>query len=231
MNEEENRYNDRLKIWLDFLKFILGTFILGLAAVYINSDIQGRELDLKEQDQIARFLNQALEKDVGTRKRFSEYFANVTQSKELKKGWKDYYSIVLNEYKADEEKKKVLENEVKNLPQNDPKKELLQMEIYQLQKKLDPTPPRKKYKSDTVILKSDGHTVGVEQELCVSADSGGYLDPSSVHDNTVNLKGLSQVESILIDSSVTKVCKKFRLLKNKEGTDSEASVNFEIEGG
>ena len=230
MSEEENRHNDKLKIWLDFWKFILGTVILGLVTVSINNAIQERELDLKEQEQVGQFLNQALEKDVESRKRFSEYFSLVTRSVNLKKGWQDYHDLVLKEYNDNQKAIKEKEEKMKNLPQNDPDKELLQIEIKQIQKKQELT-RRKTYQSDTAVLKSDGHSAGDEKELCVFADSGGYLDPSSLHDNTINSKGSSAVQSLLIESSAIKVCKTFRLLKNNEGAPSEARVNFEIEGG
>ena len=172
-----------------------------------------------------------MEKDVESRKRFSEYFSLVTRSVNLKKGWQDYHEVVLKEYNDNQTAIKAKETEMIKLSQNDPNKELLKIEIKQMQKKQESTPSRKIYKSETAVLKSDGHSAGDEKELCVFADSGGYLDPSSLHDNTTILKGSSEVRPLLIESSKIKVCKKFRLLKNNEGADSEARVSFEIEGG
>ena len=47
---------EKLKEWLGFWKFFLGTFILGLATFLVNKDIQNREIEIKEQEQIAKYI-------------------------------------------------------------------------------------------------------------------------------------------------------------------------------
>lgn len=82
--------DDRLKIWLSFLKFLLGTLAVGIVTTAINSKIQNREVALKEQEHLSKFMDTALGKDIGPRLLMARYFANVTQSDELKAGWKTY---------------------------------------------------------------------------------------------------------------------------------------------
>ena len=89
-----NITNERLKLWLSFIKFLLGTVALGLASVVINAEIQSREITLKEQEHLAKFIDTALKEDIGPRMLMAQYFSKVTQSKTLKSGWADYYSTL-----------------------------------------------------------------------------------------------------------------------------------------
>jgi hypothetical protein len=71
-------------------------------------------VEMKEQEQMGRFLEHALTENVGTRRRFAQYFSNVTRSSELRTRWGEYLRIVEIEYqdtkneleKADEDVKK-----------------------------------------------------------------------------------------------------------------------------
>lgn len=42
--------DERLKIWLGFGKFVLGTVVIGLVAHFINYEIQNRKVELKEAE-------------------------------------------------------------------------------------------------------------------------------------------------------------------------------------
>lgn len=101
--------NERLKIWLGFAKFLLGTFILGLVTTFVNNEIQNREIELKEIEQLGKFIDHALTEDVGVRKRFAHYFSKVTRSERLRKRWEDYYKDVEIEFVAIKEKKNRIE--------------------------------------------------------------------------------------------------------------------------
>ncbi len=56
---------ERFKQWLSFAKFLLGTFALGLITLLVNHQIQERELEMKEQEEMSHFLNEALTAEVG----------------------------------------------------------------------------------------------------------------------------------------------------------------------
>jgi hypothetical protein len=90
---------DRLQLWLGFWKFFLGTFAIGLITLLVNHQIQQRELEMKEQDAMGHFLDQALVADVALRHRLAEYFSNVTRSESMRTRWKAYYDVVDVEYR------------------------------------------------------------------------------------------------------------------------------------
>lgn len=105
--------DDRLKILLGFARFFLGTFALALVTLLVNREIQKREIDLKEQEQIGKFLDQALDINVEARLRFAQYFSNVTRSDELRKRWDEYYKVVKAEYEDRKKEKQELEDRAK----------------------------------------------------------------------------------------------------------------------
>lgn len=102
--------NEKLKIWLGFVKFLLGTFFLGLITTFVNNEIQNREIELKEIEQLGKFIDHALTEDVGVRKRFSHYFAKVTRSDRLRERWQEYYADVEIEFIATKQKKNKIDN-------------------------------------------------------------------------------------------------------------------------
>ncbi len=103
---------DRLKLWLSFLKFLLGSFAVSVVTIVANHQIQERELAMKEQDNMAHFLDQALTQDVGLRRRFAQYFANVTRSDDLRARWESYLKVVEIEYGDTQEQLAKAEREV-----------------------------------------------------------------------------------------------------------------------
>ncbi len=105
--------NEKLKIIFDFFQFVVGTIGLGLISTNINYHIQNREITIKEQTSIGQFVQQALQEDVGIRRRFAQYFATVTRSDEMRKRWSEYATNVEAEYVQTEQKKKDLEEKAK----------------------------------------------------------------------------------------------------------------------
>ena len=92
--------DERFKAWLTFWQFVLGTVVLGLFSTIISHQIQTREVEIKEQEANAKFLEQALQEDVGVRRRLAQYFSHVTRSAELRARWADYAKIVEHEYQV-----------------------------------------------------------------------------------------------------------------------------------
>jgi len=89
---------ERSKQWFAFAKFFLGTFAVGIVTLIANHQIQERELEIKEQESVGHFLEQALTQDVGVRRRFAQYFATVTRSDKLRTRWESYLTVVDREY-------------------------------------------------------------------------------------------------------------------------------------
>lgn len=116
--------NERRKIYANVI-IALGTVIFGtLGVAYINSEIQDARIQMEaekmraeikiqkatadsareqaEMKYLGNFLEFALSEDANKRLRLAEYFANLTQSTELKANWITYLSklqIKLDEYR------------------------------------------------------------------------------------------------------------------------------------
>jgi hypothetical protein len=103
---------ERFKQWLSFAKFLLGSFALGLITLLVNHQIQERELEMKEQEEMGHFLNQALTEQVGVRRRLAQYFASVTRSDALRTRWQAYLTIVEQEYSQTQDALKSAELDV-----------------------------------------------------------------------------------------------------------------------
>ena len=131
---------DRLKEWLGFFKFFFGTFILGLATFLVNKDIQNREVEIKEQEQIAKYIEHAIHDNVGIRLRFAQYFANVTRSEVLRQRWESYLTVAQKDF--DEEKRKVeeLRAQSENETISGQEKEAILAKIEEGEKALYPKP-------------------------------------------------------------------------------------------
>lgn len=132
--------DERLNIWLGFAKFLLGTFALGLVSTLINSAIQERELELKEQEQIGEFLQHALDQDVGVRKRFAQYFATVTRSEVLRTRWQEYSDLVEIEFQQTQQEKQELEARAEEEGLDPMERNRLFARIAELDEALKPTP-------------------------------------------------------------------------------------------
>ncbi len=126
--------NDKLKLILDFSKFVLGTFILGLTASIINLQIQNRELEIKELERLGTFIEYALEENIATRRRFSQYFATVTRSNIIRERWIDYDNILEKEYNSTKQEKKEKVELLKKLEEKQIRgKQIDSIELAQLQ--------------------------------------------------------------------------------------------------
>jgi Family of unknown function (DUF5675) len=131
---------ERLKIWLGFGKFLLGTFAIGLVTTLVNSAIQEREVEIKEQEQVGHFLQHALQEDVGVRRRFAQYFATVTRSDQLRKGWASYFKLIETEYQEKRKEKTELEARAQNATIDAQERERLSARIAELERALSPRP-------------------------------------------------------------------------------------------
>ena len=89
---------DKLKLWLEFGKFFLGTFLIGFISMVVKLGFEDRELAIKESEQIGQYVEIALREDVGVRKRFAEYFKTVSVTNDYRARWKAYFDIVNLEF-------------------------------------------------------------------------------------------------------------------------------------
>lgn len=106
---------DRLKLWLDFGKFFLGTFLIGFISLVVKSGFESREIAIKESEQIGKYVEIALREDVGVRKRFAEYFKTVSVSDEYRERWTDYFDLVNSEFEKIENKAREVQSKIDSL--------------------------------------------------------------------------------------------------------------------
>ncbi|NHN77865.1 hypothetical protein HA520_11325 [Azotobacter chroococcum] len=131
---------ERFKAWLTFWQFVLGTVVVGIFSTVISHQIQTREVEIKEQESNAKLLEQALQEDVGVRRRLSQYFANVTRSAELRTRWGEYARLVEAEYQETLSEKQRLQQEVKSPSLDAMVRDELQRRIAELERQLSPKP-------------------------------------------------------------------------------------------
>ncbi|MCS0218832.1 hypothetical protein [Vibrio alginolyticus] len=111
---------ERLKIWLGFAKFFLGTFAIGVIATLINWQIQNRTLEQEElaqrkalqhaeMDSMGKWLEKVSVPDIESRRRLAQYFSHVLISDQLRARWTAYYEVIDGEYQEILKEKKQLE--------------------------------------------------------------------------------------------------------------------------
>ena len=123
--------DERLTIWMGFVKFLLGTFAIGLATLLINSEIQEREVELKEMEMIGNFVEYATSEEIDKRLRFAHYFSIVTRSDDRKTGWESYFKSIQDEVEL--KRKSISDNQDRLASINDAvKKNELETEILKL---------------------------------------------------------------------------------------------------
>ena len=105
--------DDKLKLWLGFSKFLLGTVAVGLVSIWINSGIETRQMELKEMEETGRFVDYALQENVGVRMRFAQYFSTVIRSDELRERWGEYSELVEKEFLATQQQEAELAEVIK----------------------------------------------------------------------------------------------------------------------
>jgi len=91
---------DRLRIWLGLGKFLVGTVAVGVFSTWISHGIETRQVELKEMEEIGKFVEYALDENVALRLRFAQYFSTVVRSEELRTRWAVYSKLVEEEYAA-----------------------------------------------------------------------------------------------------------------------------------
>jgi hypothetical protein len=136
----ETRRLDRLRIWLGFAKFLLGTVALGVMSAVLNKQIQDRTLAMKEQEQqqeyVKQFVSQALDDNLEKRVRFAHYFSSL-----LSGSWNAYYDGVTAEFLQQKEelaKAREAEEIAKKADPTSPVVNSLQRQIQVLENNLTP---------------------------------------------------------------------------------------------
>jgi len=75
--------DERWKSLLSFAQFILGTVVVGVFGTIINSQIQTREVEIKEQENISKNLGTVLSTNSADKLLMAQFYAAVTRSDEI----------------------------------------------------------------------------------------------------------------------------------------------------
>ena len=133
---------ERFKAWLTFTQFLLGTVVVGIVSTIINHQIQTREIEIKEQESNAKLLEQALQEDIGVRRRLAQYFSHVTRSDELRERWVEYSKIIESEYQGALKEKQRLQAEAENEALDLYARQKLEQKIAAIEQELSPKPAK-----------------------------------------------------------------------------------------
>ena len=110
--------NERLKMWIDLGKWFIVSVLLVLMTKIIDAGFKDREVGMKEIKTYDRYTKLITDYNrIAERRMLAQFFANVSPSDEIRKGWQRYYEEVNREYlvhqdslKAKEMRLQVLQN-------------------------------------------------------------------------------------------------------------------------
>jgi len=92
---------EAMRLKLGFAKFIIGTVAVSVLTAVLNWQIQDKRLEseiiAKENEFVAQFITQAINKDLEMRRDFAEYFTRVSPSKNARERWKSYRTWVADQ--------------------------------------------------------------------------------------------------------------------------------------
>lgn len=105
--------DERWKSLLSFSQFILGTVVVGIFGTIINSQIQTREVEIKEQEQISKNLTTVLSGNAADKLLMAQFYAAVTRSDEIRKRWEIYRDELKKEIAVAEAERKKAQDMIK----------------------------------------------------------------------------------------------------------------------
>jgi len=98
--ETEQINFEKYKLKIELFKWLIGSVALVIATMVIDFGFRDRAAGLEEMQQYDKYITDliVLNKEPAQRRMLAQFFANVTPSEKLKKGWSDYYKEVDKEY-------------------------------------------------------------------------------------------------------------------------------------
>lgn len=108
--------NERLKMWIDLGKWSIVSVGLVLMTKIIDTGFKDREVGMKEITTYDRYTKLITDHNrIAERRMLAQFFANVSPSEEIRKGWERYYEEVNKEYIAHQDSLKAKEIRLQNL--------------------------------------------------------------------------------------------------------------------
>lgn len=90
----------RYKLKVELVKWFLASVVLVVITMIIDYGFRDRQAGLKEVQVYDEYVSELLilNSEPGQKRMLAQFFANVTPSKKLRKGWQNYFEIVDREY-------------------------------------------------------------------------------------------------------------------------------------
>ncbi len=108
--------NERLKMWIDLGKWFIVSVGLVVMTKIIDSGFKDREIGMKEINTYDRYTKLITDYNrIAERRMLAQFFANVSPSDEIRKGWQRYYEEVNKEYLDHLETLKAKEKQLQEL--------------------------------------------------------------------------------------------------------------------
>jgi len=89
---------EKLKIKRNREKFWVGTVLIGIVSLIINSSIQNSKLEheriKQDNEHLSKFVSYAISKDLEVRRDIAEYFSTMSYTKETQERWYNYLSSI-----------------------------------------------------------------------------------------------------------------------------------------
>jgi D-alanyl-D-alanine carboxypeptidase-like protein len=99
VDQDEDKGLEKLKLYLDFLKWLLGSFTLTAVVFFFNWGLKERNEGLNEIKEYSQHIELITKvEDIEKRRLLAQFFSNVTASKDLRKGWERYNDAVEKDY-------------------------------------------------------------------------------------------------------------------------------------
>ncbi|MBE0639604.1 MAG: hypothetical protein IH598_13890 [Bacteroidales bacterium] len=91
---------EKYKLKIELLKWFIGSVALVVMTTVIDYGFRDRAAGMQEMQQYDKYVTEliVLNKEPGQKRMLAQFFAYVTPSEKLKKGWYDYYNEVDKEY-------------------------------------------------------------------------------------------------------------------------------------
>lgn len=124
---------EKYKYKIELLKWFIVSVVLVVITLTIDTNFKSRAAGLTEINQYDKYVNELiiLNPNIGPKRALAQYFSHVVASRSLRKGWKNYYYEVNEEYNAivkELDSLRILEVKLSTTPSK-----LSQEQIYNLQ--------------------------------------------------------------------------------------------------
>lgn len=133
--------DERLKIWIDLLKWAVVSVGLVIMTTIIDSGFKDREVGINELKEYDKYVFLVVDNTkLAERRLLAQYFAYVTPSDKLKQGWKDYFAVLDEEYNTLQQQKEAEEQKLAESQSLQPQqRQMIEQKINEIDYELTPS--------------------------------------------------------------------------------------------